>query len=109
MVDPIIKYIALMLAAAIAAVAAALYIMEDADAHEFYDLLCCHDKDCAPATPGDVVEGPRGYEIKSLGIVESYNSPKVHQSPDGQYHLCQQPMPHGEKRLVCIYAPPRSF
>lgn len=33
MVDPIIKYIALMLAAAIAAVVSALYLMEDADAH----------------------------------------------------------------------------
>ena len=101
-------FIIVLLAIALAGLGKAIMVTP-AEAHEFYSTTCCSGKDCAPVPDGAVIEWPNGYEVKSLGIVESYNSPNVHRSPDGRFHLCIQPLDDGRQYLRCIYAPPRAF
>lgn len=104
--DNLAKFIAFLAVATLLSAAIGLVVMDDAEGHEFYETDCCNDRDCAPAAPGDVVEGPNGYEIKSLGITVPYNDEKVRQAPDGQFHICATPT---MKHFLCLYVPGRGF
>lgn len=77
-----------------------------ASAHDFYDALCCNDKDCEPVPDSAVTETKSGYSIKYNSIhgneVRGFiKKDLAKQSPDGRFHACQ--MPSGVR---CLYVPP---
>ena len=74
-----------------------LILATGAEAHDWYEPVCCSDTDCAPIPDSAVREGPNGYEVtlqpgqhpmvkEPLSYVVPYD--KVRQSPDGKYHAC---------------------
>lgn len=81
-----------------------LAMTRDADAHSWYDLVCCQDKDCGPAlgaayqsdgslllevAPGQSVKVPAGYPVRP--------------SRDGDYHVCIM-----LNQVRCVYVPANS-
>lgn len=77
-----------------------------AGAHEFYELDCCSDKDCAPYPTEHVTVEPGGYRLHT-GELIGYHDPRIRQSPDGHFHLCAISLSPGENPLVrCFYIPP---
>ena len=74
--------------------------------HSFYDLDCCHDRDCAPVADGAVVEDAAGFLVVATGQRVDRGSPKVRLSPDGRWHLCTLGgVPDGA--ILCLYVPGR--
>lgn len=69
-------------------------------AHSFYSQECCSDRDCAPVEDGLVTERPDGYHYKHYTF--PYQDKRVKLSPDGRYHVCQNPY-----NVFCIYVPER--
>lgn len=72
-------------------------------AHEFYDPMCCSDKDCRPLPTGSVKETPTGYQTQWETI--PYRDARVKVSPDGQFHVCYSEIMH---QVRCIYVPERN-
>jgi hypothetical protein len=60
----------------------------DAPAGWIYPQFCCSGYDCRPVPASDVEEGPKGYVIRPTGELVPMSSPKVKDSPDGEYHWC---------------------
>lgn len=77
-------------------------------AHDIYmreDLYtCCHDHDCRPAEPGEIVEEANGtYLVVPSG--ERFSSAEVKPSPDGRYHRCLTDKSNIRSRTRCILVP----
>lgn len=83
-------------------------LVPSARAHEWYDTECCSGDDCHPAAPGDVVETPGGWLIKSLKITVPFAAARI--SADDQFHLCQYNLGKGDLissgGRACLYVPP---
>jgi len=78
--------------------------------HEFYDAMCCDDKDCAPVPEGVVTLTREGYLVQphnNLLKVQlvSFSDERLRVAPDGQYHTCLTAF----NTLRCLYVPPASF
>lgn len=69
-------------------------------AHSFYSQECCSDRDCNPVPTTAVTEAPDGYHYKHYVI--PYKDQRVKFSPDGQFHVCENPY-----YLRCLYVPER--
>lgn len=109
--------------AAVIAVCVALWLFATAfvvNAHEArtvagqplgwrYSYACCSDRDCKPLSAGEVQETPEGYVLRKTGEVVGYQDKRVKESPDGTFHVCQVAGDFEAGRILCIYAPPRSF
>lgn len=80
----------------------------DAPSGWTYPLACCSDFDCREVADADVVEGPQGYVIKVTGEVIPMTSPKVRNSPDGQFHWCSV-AGKTDGKTICLFVPPRAF
>lgn len=74
-----------------------------------YSYACCSDKDCRPVAAGEIRETPEGYLLIKTGEVVGYQDKRVKESPDGTFHVCQVAGDFEAGRILCIYAPPRSF
>lgn len=74
-----------------------------------YSYACCSDKDCKPVAAGEIRETPEGYLLIKTGELVGYQDPRVKESPDGTFHVCQVAGDFEAGRILCIYAPPRSF
>lgn len=74
-----------------------------------YSYACCSDKDCRPVAAGEIKETPEGYLLIKTGEVVGYQDTRVKESPDGTFHVCQVAGDFEAGRILCIYAPPRSF
>jgi hypothetical protein len=74
-----------------------------------YPWYCCSNKDCHPAQPGDIQEGPSGYTLTTTGEVVPYDDRRVKTSPDGVYHVCQQDGDFDHGRILCLFSPPKSY
>jgi hypothetical protein len=79
-----------------------------AGAHDIYmraDLYsCCHDHDCRPAEPGEIVEQTDGtYLVAPTG--ERFTSAQVKASPDGQFHRCLYEKKNIHSRTRCVLVP----
>lgn len=74
-----------------------------------YSYACCSDKDCRPVAAGEIKETPEGYLLIKTGEVVGYQDKRVKESPDGTFHVCQVAGDFEAGRILCIYAPGRSF
>lgn len=71
--------------------------------HSWYDSDCCSDKDCSRA-PMAIVEMHDGYHLAD-GRTVPYRDPRVRQSADSDFHVCQFP----DGRIICLYVPGRGI
>lgn len=74
-----------------------------------YGYECCSDRDCKPAAEGTVRETANGYLLTTTGETVPYGNRRVKNSPDGEFHVCQQAGNFDSGRILCIYAPPRAY
>lgn len=62
-------------------------LMVGAFAHDWYDAICCSNKDCAPIADSDVSElGDGGFYVHSRKEHIAFKDTR--QGKDNQYHLC---------------------
>lgn len=79
-----------------------------------YSYDCCSGYDCRRITGTGsqskvrVAEGPNGYVISTTGETIPYNSPKLRDSPDGEFHWCSAGG-RDDTKTICLYVPPRGF
>jgi hypothetical protein len=93
-----------------------------AQAHEWYSAQCCSGTDCAPVRVRNVEITPNGYfvtlepgdhplVIRRTTAFLPFNSPRIQQSQDYDYHVCasatrqaSEPGTSGQ-HLFCLYIP----
>ena len=87
-----------------------------AQAHEWYPLSCCSDRDCWPmgaaadAREPDPTFTPAGWRLHD-GIVVPFAATRA--SPDGRFHVCRMGgAPRGSVvspsgQAPCLFAPPQ--
>ena len=93
--------------ASVAALASLLAVLPTAQAHDWYPLECCSDKDCAPAD--SVVRREDGsYLVTARGMstVIPTDYSKWRRSPDGRIHVCIRKLRSGAEYLVCAFRGP---
>jgi hypothetical protein len=73
-----------------------------------YPVACCSGFDCREVAEADIIEGPRGYVIKTTGEVIPMTDRKVRQSPDGQFHWCSL-AGKADGKTICLFVPPRAY
>lgn len=83
-----------------------LWQCEDANAHSWYDLYCCNEKDCKELKHDEVTEDGDSYIVIIDGKVV-YEIPKdskiIRPSQDANYHICTSPYNLAQPR--CFYVP----
>lgn len=90
--------------------------------HEWYDPVCCNERDCRPIDSSQVQLTPDGWVVTFDGQKQLVPYGKQHpeKSPDGQYHICtmtpggkptlrtRPPMPpYSTDRRFCLHVPPQ--
>lgn len=81
---------------------ALLMLSSPALAHDWYDVDCCHDRDCYALADGSVTATSRGWLIRATGEIIPFGDARERRSRDSRFHMCQ-PKP-GHTR--CLYVPP---
>ncbi len=79
-----------------------LFVQSLSDAHSWYPLLCCSDKDCHELLEerGETVtEGPAGFMLWDGRLIRKDTA---RLSPDTKFHLCER----SDKTILCFFAPP---
>lgn len=74
-----------------------------------YPANCCSQRDCRQARDREVREDPNGYVLATTGEVVPYGDRRIKESPDGLFHVCQQAGDFDKGRILCLFAPPRSY
>lgn len=74
-----------------------------------YPFACCANDDCKEMADADIVEGARGYEIRSTGELIPLSDKRVRQSPDGRFHWCAHQAGLDAGKTICLFVPPRGF
>lgn len=108
-------YVAIAAALALTLIALIVTLLwpSSAEAHDWYDAVCCSDEDCAPVRAATVRATPDGWEVtlapgdhpmvqEPLRHVYPYDSPRVRPSRDQDFHACVSV--HGQ-RMLCLYVP----
>lgn len=89
---------------AAALVAAFLLSLSNVRAHEFYEMACCHDRDCAPVDDSRVSPVNGGFLVD--GEFVPMRDPRVRRPINEQYHICKH-VTTGV--LLCIYPKLQGF
>lgn len=76
-------------------------------AHDWYPLACCSDKDCWKSAPGKVTPTERGWRIESTGEIVPYDDRRVKPTPpEGgtDFHICHR---GGDPKasVLCLFVP----
>lgn len=74
-----------------------------------YPASCCSNQDCRPARAAEVRETRDGYLIVSTGELVPLTDRRVKDSPDGDFHLCQQGGDFDHGHVLCLFRPPNAF
>ena len=77
----------------------------EADTGFRYDGACCSDKDCRPADPGEVKEAPGGWLVVPSGIFIPHGDLRLHDAPDGRFHVCNRLAGDRASPPWCVYVP----
>ena len=98
---------------AIAAVFAAL-LTNPVAAHSFYSMACCNNKDCRPVEKGSVRPVEGGFLVQRQWLMQKseivpYNSGRLEEAPDGQYHICLRLYGNMKGSVRCLYKPALGF
>lgn len=74
------------------AVSALLLIPTSAIGHSWYDVDCCHDNDCGPATISYVASDPKSLPVMMVstpfGTKPVTKETLIRRSKDGKFHAC---------------------
>jgi hypothetical protein len=88
-----------------AALVAAFLLAESAAAHDWYEPMCCNEKDCEPLPDSAVTQVREGYRVRYAGkrglavdVIVPWS--KARPSQDHQFHGCASPV-----RFFCLYVP----
>lgn len=74
--------------------------------HDFYEPMCCSEKDCKPVPTGDVQATAGGWFIVMTGETIPYGHWREKKSPDGGFHRCAASADFSAKgRTLCLYVP----
>jgi hypothetical protein len=73
-----------------------------AQAHSWYPLECCSERDCAPLDARKVTETEAGYLLDTGEFIERK---KARFSPDEDFHICRFP----SGGVICFFVPNRGF
>lgn len=81
-----------------------------AQAHEApsgfrYLSSCCSDQDCRPADPGEIVPVSGGWHVVPSNLYVVSNDHRIHESPDGGFHICNVEAGNRKSAFWCIYIP----
>lgn len=81
-----------------------------AQAHEApsgfrYLSSCCSDQDCRPADPGEIVPVSGGWHVVPSNLYVVSNDHRIHESPDGRFHICNVEAGNRKSAFWCIYIP----
>jgi hypothetical protein len=74
-----------------------------------YPFACCANYDCEAVPESSVIEGARGYEIRSTGELIPMSDKRVKISPDGEFHWCAHRAGLDAGKTICLFVPTRSF
>jgi hypothetical protein len=91
-----------------AAFIASFWAMPEGTAHSFYEYRCCSDRDCQPIDFDEVQVTPRGYIIRTSGVLIPFGDQRIRPTPIEdelqRYHLCTT---SGKKAgpVLCLYVP----
>lgn len=66
---------------------------------------CCSDQDCRPADPGEIVPVSGGWHVVPSNIYVVSNDHRIHESPDGRFHICNVEAGNRKSAFWCIYIP----
>lgn len=93
--------------AAVAVWAGLLSCPAGAQAHDWYPIECCADRDCAPADTV-VLRDDGSYLVTARGLsaVIPPDYSKWRKSPDGRMHVCIRKLRSGAEYLVCAFRGP---
>ena len=70
-----------------------------------YDSFCCSDQDCRPADIGEIVAVSGGWHIVPSNLYVAPNDHRIHDSPDGRFHICNTEAGNRKSAFWCIYIP----
>ena len=97
----------------LAVLVAALAVSCQSQAHDWYPVECCNQRDCYPISNDEVALVPGGYKLKATGEVFTTRpvagSKQVKWSPDGGYHRCSFNGDRKAQSSICLFAPPGAF
>ena len=74
-----------------------------------YGVECCSSLDCFQEAPGEIVETPLGYRVRSTGELIHYADGRIKRSRDEFFHRCSPGGDATAKRSICLYVPDRGF
>lgn len=66
---------------------------------------CCSDQDCRPADPGEIVPVSGGWHVVPSNIYVVSNDHRIHESPDGRFHICNIRAGDRTSGFWCLYIP----
>lgn len=72
-----------------------------------YPFACCANYDCKSVQSSEVIEGARGYEIRSTGELIPMTDKRVKISPDGETHICAHQAGIDAGKVICLFMPDR--
>jgi hypothetical protein len=67
---------------------------------DWYESMCCSNRDCHPVTDDVVKNVQGGVEVKGYGLL-SYSDARLRWSRDNQNHICESLPPN--QKLLCVY------
>ena len=70
-----------------------------------YPASCCSDKDCREADPGEVIEKDGGWFVVPSAEYLPAGDLRVHPSPDGRFHICNQIANDRASKPWCVFTP----
>lgn len=96
---------------------------------DWYSILCCSGRDCAPITTRAVDIGPAGIKVtltpedhpmvtKTITTLFEWDDPRLRESEDWDFHTCVRDMAAYTRPLdeipddqlfICLYVPPMSM
>lgn len=74
-----------------------------------YPWECCSNQDCKPTSAVEVRETRGGYLVVATGEIVPLTDKRVKDSPDGDYHICQEGGDFDHGKVLCLFHPPQSF
>lgn len=85
-------------------------LLHAATAHEApsgfrYLSSCCSDQDCRPADPGEIVPVSGGWHVVPSNLYVVSNDHRIHESPDGRFHICNIRAGDRTSGFWCLYIP----
>lgn len=74
-----------------------------------YPFACCANFDCKSVQSSEVIEGARGYEIRSTGELIPMSDKRVKISPDGETHICAHQAGLDAGKVICLFVPDKGY